>query len=613
MTEKNVPSFCDVIIPGPWWNPLTYEVPEARPRGTRVRAPVGRTLRYGVADSFFSTLPDGKKYTLRKAEALPDEGPLLTERELDLIQWTAGTFLCSRGEILKIAVPPLILSSPTPIFAPPGDPSSETLMGEDHYEENFLFDCRSEWRWKRLVESLEGGGSFLALFSEQSLAAAFFDQLPPSLKESSLLWPSTGGKRLATAWMAVKGGDVSGVVGGPGAAFAPLRNLTSVIVEEESSGAYRTYRRPFLNMRTIAARRARLEKGALILSGRLPSSRVYLRGRPKCPQQPSRESVKFVDLRDAFSPEFQGISGGLPLSRALFSGTEKALSAGKSALWLLDRKGYAAEVACEDCGKALHCPSCGRVMAWEEKKGRLRCSGCGKISPLPDGCPVCRGAIWAGKRPGLEALLPVARAVVPDQERAFIWDGSRGASKKSILALQKALARGGIVLGTRSALALCDLTDVGFAGWIDADSEVWGVAYGAKFTAYSMMWESLWRGPSSPERVVLVQSRRPASGWQKGLLYGWDNFWREELKERKELELPPFSFLLEIKAPSLEVKDSIISMLGERGLTPMDPGDPPLTIWAAAPSPKRVRETLAPFFSIGHSKIGFPEITLWLD
>lgn len=613
MTERNSPSYCDGIIPGPWWNSLTYEVSEVCPRGARIKAPVGKTMRYGVVESCFPSLPKGEKYILRKAQAVPDGRPLLTEGEMDLIQWTGRTFLCSRGEILKIAVPPSVLSSSTPLFGASQCLSPKIANAESRYRENFLFDCRREWRWEKLVESLEAGGGFLALFSEQLLATAFFNLLPPSLKESSLLWPPTGGKRLSSAWMAVRTGEVSGVVGGPGAVFAPLKNLASVIVEEESSGAYRTYRRPFLNMRTIAARRARLEKAALTLSGRLPSSRVYLRGKPKCPQRPPRGAVKFVDLTDTFSPEFQGISGGLPLSQSLFAGTEKTLASGRSALWLLDRKGYAAEVACEDCGNALHCSSCGRVMAWEEKKGRLRCSGCGKISSLPSSCPVCRGTILAGKRPGLEALLPVARGIIPDHERVFIWDGSKGASKKSVTALQKALAGGGIVLGTRAALALCDLTDVGFAAWIDADSEVRGVAYGAKFTAYSMMWESLWRGPSSSDRVVLIQSRRPGSGWQKAMVRGWDDFWGQELKERKELGLPPFSFLMEIRSPSLKVKDSIISMLEEKGLPPMDPGDPPLTLWTTASSPEAVQKTVAPLFSIGNSKVGFPEITLWLD
>jgi len=31
------------------------------------------------------------------------------------------------------------------------------------------------------------------------------------------------------------------------------------------------------------------------------------------------------------------------------------------------------------------------------------------------------------------------------------------------------------------------------------------------------------------------------------------------------------------------------------------------------PSPSRVQNALAPFFSIGNSRTGFPEITVWID
>jgi primosomal protein N' (replication factor Y) len=572
---------------------------------------LGRGTRFGIIESCFAALPEENGFTVRQAEPFCDGAPLLPEENVELLDWTGKTFLCGAGEVLKMAVPPAILSSPAALedFAPLDGPAPEN---PGRYEELFLYECDTVTRWKKLQESLDNGYPFLALFPEQRLATAFFDFLSPALRESSLLWPATGGKKLQNAWITARKGGARGIIGGPGAVFAPLEHIRSVIVDEESSGAYRTYRRPFLNIRSVAARKALLAKAALTMSGRLPSSRVYLRGKPKCTRRPSRESVKFVDLKNSLSSEFQGISGSLPLSAALFSETSRVLSAGKTALWLLDRKGYAGEVACEECGNPILCSVCGRVAAWEEKRQRLRCSSCGRIFPLPETCPSCRGVLLTGKRPGLEALLPVARATASDEKPVFIWDGTKISGKKADHNLRKELSEGGIVLGTRSALALCDTTDVGFSAWIDADSEVRNVSFQAKFTAYSMIWESLWRG--NPEgRTVLLQSRRPGSGWQKGILLGWDHFWNDELRERKELELPPFSFLLEIKCPSQRLKESIMAQLKETGLCPMDPGEPPLVFWVTVSSPARVWNALAPFYSIGNSRTGFPEITVWID
>ncbi len=86
-----------------------------------------------------------------------------------------------------------------------------------------------------------------------------------------------------------------------------------------------------------------------------------------------------------------------------------------------------------------------------------------------------------------------------------------------------------------------------------------------------------------------------AAGGKRDAL-GWDHFWNDELRERRELELPPFSFLLEIKSPSQRLKESIMAKLEETGLVPMDPGEPPLVFWVTVPSPSRVQNALAPFF-----------------
>ncbi len=607
LVAGNPPWYCDVITPGPWWNLLTYELPSPPARGQRLKIPMGGGGRYGIVDSY-SPAPPAGDFKIRRAEPLPDGGPVVSGKELDLIKWAGETFLCGAGEILKIALPPAVLNSRGPVPAAPAP-----VEKPGRYAEFFIYECNSAVRWEKLSESVQKGRPFLALFPEQALAAAFFEALPGPLKEECLLWPSSGGKKLNEAWLSARGGEIKGVVGPPGAVFAPLPGLASIIVEEESSGAYRTYRHPFVNIRTIAARRAVIENAGLTLSGRLPSSRVYIRGRPQCRCRPQKGMLKFVDVRRALSPEYRGMADTLRLSDPLFKETGRAVSRGRVALWLLDRKGYAGEVACEDCGSPLLCPSCGRIMAWKDEREVLRCVSCGKTRSLPEVCPSCRGPLLKGRRPGLEALLPVARAAVPEGRPVLIWDGARVWGKKERQKALKDLEKGGLVLGTRSSLVLCDVAEVGFAAWIDADSEVRNIAFQSKFNAFSMVWESCWRGNSAGDRVVLLQSRRPGAGWQKGLVSGWDRFWDEELRERKELGLPPFSFLVEIASPSTRSKDSIMAGLEGAGLTVLDPGDPPCTVWVETPSPGRVRKVLDPYFSIKNSRSGFPEITVWID
>ena len=603
--------FCSIIVPGPWWNSLTYEAEDRLSPGIRVAVPVGRGERIGIVEKGECPAPaaDGT-YRIRRVGKVLDHVPFFPSRFWSLLEWAGRAFLCGTGEMVKIAAPAGILASPEPL---PPSPSGDGDPDTPGYEENLLYECDGSKRLEKLLQLAEEDGKFLALFPEQGMARSFWEALPEETREKTLLWPATGGKRLASSWSSARLGEPLGVVGGPGAVFCPLPGIRRVIVDEESSGGYRSYVHPRVNCRTLAGKRARLEGASLTLSGRVPSSRVFLRGKPRFSGKPRREGLRFVDMRQGFSSEIPGVTGSLPLTEPLLRLTVECVRNGRVALWLLDRKGFAGEVACEDCGEALRCAECGSVMAWEEKRERLRCSACGRVRPLPEICPSCRGRLFLGKRPGLEALLPAARTLVPEGIPVLLWNEPGHGSRSSGASLSKSLARGGILLGTRACLAVCDMTHVGFAGWIDADAEVRNVAYQAKFTAFSMIWESVWRGSGWEDREVLLQSRRPLAGWQRGIALGWEYFWTEELEERRELGLPPFSFLLEVLAPSPAVKQELMGALERKGFLPMDPVDPPLAFWVSVSSVSMVYDVFAPFFSIGQSGRGFPEITVWID
>ncbi len=77
--------------------------------------------------------------------------------------------------------------------------------------------------------------------------------------------------------------------------------------------------------------------------------------------------------------------------------------------------------------------------------------------------------------------------------------------------------------------------------------------------------------------------------------------------------MPPFSFLVEVKSPSEEIKESIMAALENSGFAPMDPGDPPFLFWVSAQSIGGIADLVSPFYSIGNSSAGFPEISVWID
>lgn len=593
----------DVIVPGPWWNTLTYTNSEEIPTGARVRVPVGRGIRTGFVQSSRDASEKGEGFKLRKVIEALDSQNLFGEELWDLSLWMSSRFLCSRGQVLETMLPRPVLQGKGSVedltcgkeFANGGISATERI-----------YDPLDQARWERYREILEESGyNALVLFPEQNLAAEFWNSLPPGHQESVCLWPPTNGKKKTELWEAARRGEIKAIVGSPGALFAPLHKTRTVIVEGESSGAFASQSAPYFNCRSVAARRARFWGAKLVLGGTMPSSRIYRQKPMKCPARP-KNRLLFIDTRRTHSVTFAGLRGGLRVSQPLLEETLRVLDGGRTAVWLLDRKGFAGEILCDDCGNTLTCSSCQGTMRWDRSRERLFCIKCGRAVGMPERCPHCGGYLLEGNRPGLEALADVARGLIGDRFPLLEWDRKKNRNGLNLD------GKGALVLGSRGTIGLCDREKVGLIGWIDADTEAHSPLYDARFQAFRMIWESIWRGRDPSQRKVLIQSRAPGKDWQRGLKVGWDLFWERELNERQELELPPYAALVQIQAPGDKLK-VLKKALEQQELLVLDPLEDGDEIWVQSSRIGKIYRTLAPFMEIGKPLGGFPLLRTWLD
>ena len=587
----------DVYVPGPWWHALTYRSSQPISLGVRVRVPVGRGRRVGFVAPRgpLGAVPLEK---LRDVEEILDDAPPLGAELWQLAFWIGENYLCGVPLALERVAPGFLLRGQgnfreeLPWRASSGEP-----------EDAFVFDPRDQRRWQRYREEIAAvSRGVLALFGEQRDAARFWESLSPQEKERGMLWPSSGGRDLRRAWEVVRAGEKKLVVGGRGALFAPVRQLALVLVDEEASGGHRFPDTPFLHARTVVSKRARLWKARFLAGGRMPSARLFRLGVPRCPERPG-ERLFFVDLHRADAVAVAGIREPLRIGSATFRETRNAVLRGESALWILDRKGYTGEVACADCGAPLRCPSCGGACRGETH--RYVCSFCGKPYVQELSCPVCRGMLLQGMRPGLETLREAASDLFQGELPVLSWSGG----EQGFRDVRKGLRRsGGVVLGTRGALALCDVLPVGCVAWIDADAEARQPRYDARFVAFRMIWESLWRGPGHVGRTVVVQSRSPLRGWQESLPRGWEMFWSREMEERKLFQLPPYRYLISLEA-GRERKEALRQALEDQGVEVLDPESENGMLWARPEHLGPVRRALEPFFHI-RRKGSFPRLDL---
>ena len=587
----------EVYVPGPWWHALTYRFDRPLPPGVRVRVPVGRGHRVGFVAPDGPSPPPGQG-ELKEIEDVLDGAPPLGEELGRLASWIGVNYLCGTPLALGRIAPGFLLrgqgafQEDLPVRASSGDS-----------EDAFVFDPRDDRRWGRYREEIGGvSGGVLALFGEQSDAARFWDLLPDGERGRGILWPSSGGRALQRAWEAVRSGERSLVVGGRGALFAPLRDLRLVMVDEEASGGHRFVDPPFLHARTVASQRARLWRSRFLAGGRMPSARLFRLEGGRGSERPG-DRLFFVDLRRTDAVAVAGVRDPLRIGAATFRETKRAVQRGMGALWILDRKGYASEVACAECGAPLRCPSCGGTCRWE--RGRYACPFCGTPQAQDPSCSVCRGILLQGLRPGIETLWEAASDLFRGDFPVIFWAGGKRGTLEARRALRKS---GGVVLGTRGALALCDHLSVGCVAWIDADAEARQPRYDARFVAFRMIWESLWRGGRCEDRTVVVQSRSPLRGWQESLPRGWGAFWAREMEERRLYNLPPYRPLLSLEA-GLEDKEALRKALESQGVEVLDPGLGDGMLWARPEHLGAARRALEPFFRI-RRKGPFPRIVL---
>ena len=275
-------TYLDVIVPGPWWNALTYIYKEddIPPSGSRVRVPVRNTERVGfvsgVADDGVR-LQDDIEYK-EVTETLDNES-VFGGNLWNLALWAGHYFMCGAGEVLKVISPKELLN---------GDPVTRSVnaCGENEFGKRRAFsesECyipydseRLDFYINRLME-LEEGCTALVLFPECSNAKNFYGLLPDKMKDNALLWKSKGTKGFWRSWQDVHDGSVKFVIGGPDAVYAPFPDVSLIIVEDEANPAYVPVRFPNLPARSLAGKLACISESELILGGRLPSAKTYSR------------------------------------------------------------------------------------------------------------------------------------------------------------------------------------------------------------------------------------------------------------------------------------------------------------------------------------------------
>ena len=409
-------------------------------------------------------------------------------------------------------------------------------------------------------EVLQRGGSVLYLVPEISLTPQTVNWITGRFgRLAAVMHSRLTDKQKTDQWDLIRRGIARIVVAPRSGIFAPIRDLKLIIIDEEHDGSYKSEVFPRYNTRDIALMRAKYNSCPLILGSATPSVSNYyaaqkgvyklLRLSKRANPDARLPKVIAVDMKEQIKN-----GAGEILSMPLRHAMAQAFADNKQVLLFLNRRGFSRTLICSDCGSACCCPNCSVGMTLHNNirssEKILVCHYCGYTISASDAvCSECgckkftRAGIGTQQLESmLKELFPKEKVLRMDQDTTMV----AGAHENILRSFRSHEAS--ILIGTQMIAKGHDFNDVTVVGILGADLMLNSSDYKASERAFQLITQAAGRaGRGTDPGTVYIQSYNPSSPL---LRYAgsqdYEAFYKEEIRYREALSLPPFKAMGEI-------------------------------------------------------------------
>ncbi len=406
---------------------------------------------------------------------------------------------------------------------------------------------------KAIREVLKSGKQALILVPEISLTPQIISRFKANFGEKvgCLHSRMSAGERFDT-WRRVRNGELPIVVGARSAVFSPVLNLGLIVVDEEHVPSYKQDDpAPRYNARDVATVRAKLNDAVIILGSATPSLESYYNAQQgkyalcELKERVKKQKLPQVNIVDLAQEKKNGNRNFI--SSNLLSLLRDRMDKKEQVLLFLNRRGFSTFVKCQDCGQVEKCPQCDITLTFHRTDFSLRCHYCGYHRSAPDLCPNCQGHRFMYKGAGTQKIeeelkkdLPTALMERMDLDTTV----KKGAHKRLLSDFGK--KKFGILVGTQMITKGLDFPDVTLVGVISADSGLDLPDFRSKERTFQLLAQVAGRaGRGEREGEVVVQTYYPEEWTIKlAALHDFEEFYRKELEQRRELGYPPFNHLI---------------------------------------------------------------------
>lgn len=400
-------------------------------------------------------------------------------------------------------------------------------------------------------KALDSGRNAIVLVPEISLTPQITTRFYNELGESVTVMHSrmSLGERY-DAWRGIISGKYRVVIGPRSALFAPLKNIGVIIVDEEHDGSYKQYDMvPKYNARDAAVVKAHMNNAPILLGSATPSIEsmynainskydlLELKNRIDDAKLPK---VSLINVSS--EQKLKKMDGAF--SQALIDKINDRLQKKESVIILQNRRGFATQIYCEDCGEIEMCENCSVSMVHHINKNMLQCHYCGNTKPVPKACVKCGSLSLKFFGTGTQRVEDELLYNFPDAkiERIDSDTLNRKGKLGEILNRFKS-GETQILVGTQIVAKGLDFSNVTLVGVISAETTLWIPDFRADERTFQLLTQVSGRaGRSSIEGEVLIQTQNPTHFvLQKVVANDYHGFYQNEIKLREESEYPPFT------------------------------------------------------------------------
>lgn len=341
----------------------------------------------------------------------------------------------------------------------------------------------------------------------------------------------------------------------------PRHDIGYVIIERENSRGYKTYKRPYLDIRRFAEIYAAEIYADFLMGDMLLRAETLWRYDEG--EFMERTSVKFRNLSTAKSEiidmknERKVIDGKKKLEPILSGKVIDMITKGEKnnekSLILSSRKGLSPIILCKDCGQIVKCENCScPVTLYGKKKGsndpteeenHFKCRQCLETRSAGEACNNCGSWNLITLGFGVDAVAHELSKYV-DKDNIYVLDKERGNTQNKARKIVEEFLENpsGILVGTEMTLLyLKEEIENVYISSIDSMFSI------PDFQIQERILNVLLRAKSKARNIFCIQTRNKESELFKHAVTGnIADFYRKEFVDRKKFNYPPFSILIRI-------------------------------------------------------------------